>query len=252
MKRALALLALMSLLAAVGFAFDFQPITQDFAGEGPGRMRSFRVANSGSAPIAVRVRILSRSQRPDGEEIRREVGDEFVLFPSRLVLDPGESQLLRVQWRGGPVEVEQAYRVIAEQLPVDFAEDNDEGSNLNILFRYVASAYVVPENVAPDVQVEGATVVAEAEGPYLDFSLRNAGTGHTILKDLRLSLSRGGAEGSAGGSGGAEILTLGPEDLPGLAGTNLLAGATRRASVALPDDWPTGPVELSVDFDETR
>jgi fimbrial chaperone protein len=222
-------------------------------------MRTFRISNSGSRAIAVRLSIYSRSLAPDGEELREEAGSDFVVFPARVVVDPGRSQVVRVQWRGGPVSSEQAYRLIAEQVPVDFQNAENGDANLNILFRYIASLYVVPESVEPNVKVTRARILEsgsggeEGEGAVLELELTNEGTRHVILNSLRVQVSQdAGATSAAAGpdSARADARTeLSGEDLEGLNGINLLADARRRVRVPLEGNWETGPVQVSVDFD---
>jgi fimbrial chaperone protein len=240
-RRILGIL-LLSLASVSAFAFDFRPITQDFAPEGADAMRTFRVTNTGNEEIAVRISMFSRALEEDGSEVRTEVDDEFVVFPSRVVVEPGNTQVIRVQWRGGPVESEQAYRIVAEQLPVDFNAEDEEGSNLNILFRYVGSAYIVPDGAQPDVEVESARVSNTGDGPVLTLRIANDGTAHTILQELTVTVR----------SDGGNQATLLPEDLPDLAGTNLLAGAARRVRVPLPGSWQEGAVNVELDFNATR
>ncbi|NBC28422.1 MAG: fimbria/pilus periplasmic chaperone [Spirochaetes bacterium] len=241
MRRILGII-LLSLASVSAYAFDFRPITQDFAPEGANAMRTFRVTNTGSEDIAVRISMFSRALEEDGSEVRNEVDDQFVVFPSRIVVEPGNSQVIRVQWRGGPVQREQAYRIVAEQLPVDFNAEESEGSNLNILFRYVGSVYVVPGDAEPNVEVQSARISETKDGPVLTMRITNNGTAHTILQDLTVTVR----------SDGGNQTTLVPEDLPNLAGSNLLAGSAVRARVPLSGSWQEGAVNVDLDFDATR
>jgi fimbrial chaperone protein len=235
-------LLLLTAIPAVLQAFRFEPISREFAPQGAASVRTFQVTNTNQSRIAVRVRMTTRSLTPSGEEVRRDASPQFVVFPSRLVLEPDQSQTIRVQWSGPEsLEQERSYRIIAEQLPVDFAEEGGDGANLKILFRYVGSVYVVPEGAAPDVRVAGTEWV-EADGERrLAVTVENQGTAHTILEGLELRLSSGHAEGAR--------RVLGSEALPELSGSNLLAGASRRVLVELPDAWHNHAVEAMLSYE---
>ncbi len=246
MRRILSLLIMVVVTVSVS-AFDFRPISRDFDPQGPGALQTFRVTNNRDSRIAVRISMFEREMEADGSEERTRVEDRFVVFPSRLTLDPGQTQVIRVQWRGGSVDTEEAYRIVAEQLPVDFEERAAEGGTLNILFRYVGSVYVVPPDAEPNVTVEEARVVDAGEaGATLELTMHNAGTAHTILKDLALTVTQT-RENNA-----TQRAAFAPEELSPVAGSNLLAGARRNLTLQLPGEWQEGPAEVSLDFDVTR
>ena len=121
-------------------AFKFSPIEMVFAAAGRGATRTFQITNAHDQPIAVEIRIAARSMTLNGEDVLSDAEDLFVAFPSQAIVFPGKSQSIRVQWLGDPSpERELAFRMVAEQLPIDLDREIGDGARLRLLVRYVAS-----------------------------------------------------------------------------------------------------------------
>ncbi len=224
---------------ASAHAFSFEPITQDYTPSGPGANHVFRVANTSASRIAVRISVRPRSIEPDGTEILGKEADEFVVFPRQILLDPGERRGIRVSWNGpASLEVERPFRVIAEQVPVAMGRDEPtQGGGIRLTYRYEGSIYVVPFGAESAVRV--ATVERVAGG--LLVGIENTGTRRAILSSARLFVS--------GAGGSQSTIELGPAELPGLTGENMLAGARRLFIVPAPAGLPDGPLTGRIVFD---
>jgi len=238
--RAVLSAALLFALIAPASAFDFEPITQEFSTTGSGANHVFRVTNTTEERIAVRISVRSRTMRPDGsEELGPEV-EEFVVFPRQLLLQPEERQSVRVRWSGPEeVEVERPYRIVAEQLPIDLGTDTPtQGGGIRLSYRYEGTIYVSSTAGEPDIRV---TEVSRAgNGSILRIHVSNEGTRHTFLRDARLHLSDSPESGPA--------ITLGPDQLPGLTGENVLAQSRRVFEVPMPSELWSGPIHADIDF----
>lgn len=204
--------------AAFLSAFTFDPLSVTFDAAGAGSVRSFRVRNDGEKRIAVMVQVLSRDYRDDGSERNDPIGDGlFVVFPSRFVMEAGESRMLKVQWKGGdPGPSERAFRIVAEQVPVSFEER--KGSGITLLFKYMGALYVRPQKPSPALVGVVSATGAELGGTRgILLRLRNAGGLHAVLSDFKLSL--------ASPSGG--LTELSETALAAVEGSNLLAALER-------------------------
>lgn len=234
----------LALLAVSGLsAFTFQPITQDYAPAGEGASHVFRVANTTDSQIAVRVSVRPRRIEPDGTEIQGDPSEDFVVYPGRLLLDPGDSRSVRVVWTGGTPEQELAYRIIAEQLPVAANTDQpDQGGTIVLTYRYEGSIYVVPPGARPEVGIAAVEPIRRGETEVLRITVENTGTRHTLLSQPRLELRTSAA--------GEPVLTLNPDDLVGLAGENMLATSVRHFTVPLPEDLPQGRLFGTIILDD--
>jgi len=223
-------------------AFKLVPIEAELEPSGRGATHTFRLENDAQEPAAIEIRVLSRSMDASGREVLEDAEDLFTIFPLQAVVMPGKTQALRVQWIGdAKPERELAFRLVAEQLPIDIGQAPQQGGQMRLLVRYVASLYVVPPGAAPDIGTDGATVRQGERGPELEVVVKNAGTAHAILRDATLRV-----EGRTP-AGAPLVLDLATAQLGGLAGENVLAGASRRFVVPLPQPLAPGPVSVALD-----
>ncbi len=242
--RSFYLVAAFCSIAAAVSAFTFEPMSVSFDASGPGAVRTFRVKNDGKERIPVRVRMLTRETAEDGAELNVPVPEGlFVVFPSRFVLEPGVSRALKVQWKG-PAEIgtERSFRIVAEQVPVEFQER--QGSGISLLFKYVGAVYVCGAGTAPaSIEVVSARGAGrEGRGRGVELRVRNAGGTHSILLDCSVSLSAGA---------GAPV-ALPRESLAELEGSNILAGSERVFFLPYGRAEPGASYEARIDFTADR
>ncbi|MFW6292383.1 MAG: molecular chaperone, partial [Spirochaetota bacterium] len=224
-------------------AFSFEPISQDYETTGPRASHVFRVTNTTSERIAVQISVRPRRIELDGTEIQGKEADEFVVFPRQMLLDPGDRRSVRVRWSGpADIESEQAYRIIAEQVPVNLGEEAPtQGGAIRLTYRYEGSLYVIPPGATPNVVIESVEQVVRDEARFLRLVIANQGNRHRLLSDPTIVL--------ADEPGGTTLAELGADDLPGLAGENMLAGSRREFIVPAPEALPAGPVYGQIEFD---
>lgn len=230
-------------------ALSLEPMSVVFGTSPDERVRTFQVANTQSQRISVRIRMTSRDQTVTGEELREDAREDWIVFPRQVTLEPGATQAVRVQYVGPVgIEVEQSYRIVAEQLPVDFSRGAQPASGINILFRYEGSVYVRPAGARPDVVLADVSRDRGPEGsPVARIRFENRGRAHAILENLLIRIDRIDEQGLSLGT-----LELGVEDLSVLAGANLLAGRALEEIVQLPDDWESGTLDVEYHADILR
>ena len=155
--RSIAAFALLLLIQGGLAAFTFSPISQEFTEGGKNSSHVFTITNdSPSERIAVKVSIFKRLVNEEGRESLEPCPGDFLIYPVQSILNPGDSRSVRIKWQGGTVgKREKAYRIIAEQLPVDFREDelHSDGAGIRFTFRYEGSLYVLSPGAEPDIQL---------------------------------------------------------------------------------------------------
>lgn len=220
-------------------AFSFSPIVRDFDSSGKGKIQTFRIGNEDDAPIAIQISILTRKMDITGKETNKDAPDLFTVYPRQLILQPGASQSVRVQWNGPVVTGEEwAFRIVAEQLPISFDRKKSEKSQLNIVYKYVGSIYVTPEEgLRSDLKIDSI----KASGDKLIVAILNAGTGHTIIDNPVLTLKDGDT-----------TVSLNSGDLKGLAGENILAGVLREFIIDRPPALKGDNISGEITYTETR
>lgn len=229
------------LAAALAFcgpaaALTFTPIEMEFSPSGRGATQTFRLVNNDAEPAAVEITVKSRAMARNGEDILGDAEDQFSIFPTQVVLQPGQAQSVRAQYIGdAAIEHEKAFRLIAEQLPVDVGQAPQTGGRMRLLVKYVASLYVLPRNAKPALNVTEASLVRDPDGQrWLELTVHNSGGSRKILKNASLQIGELSLSGAA---------------LKGMEGENLLARTTRVFRVPAPAqlDAIQAPVRLVLD-----
>lgn len=209
-------------LGASAQAMTFTPIEMDFSSSGRGATRIFRLENNTSDPAAVEMMIKSRTMAMNGQDVLEDAEDQFSIFPAQLVLQPGQVQTVRVQYIGpAALDKERAFRLIAEQLPIDVGQAPQDGGRMRLLVKYIASIYVVPPNVKAVLSVPEAQIVGEGDQRWLQVKVRNDGGTRKILKNAKLLIGK---------------LNLVGDALSGMEGENVLAQTSRVFRLKLPPE----------------
>jgi fimbrial chaperone protein len=207
----------------VTHAISFTPIEMDFAPTGRGSTQIFRLENTTPEPVAVEISMKSRLMKLNGEDDLQDAEDQFNVFPSQVVMQPGQVQSVRVQYIGpAALDRERPFRLIAEQLPIDVGQAPSNGGRMRLLVKYVASVYVLPSNLKAILSVTKLEVV---DGKWLAITMQNQGKTRKVLKNISLDI------------GGVSLSSL---DLKGLEGENILADTIREFRVPM----PAQPIDL--------
>lgn len=234
--------ALMAPPSWAGATYQLSPSSLTLEPSGSRSTGSFQVRSTGDEPVAIEIRVTERQMDLNGNEARPDAEDDFVVYPPQILLQPGQMQTVRVTWLGEPTPThELPFRLIAEQLPIAFDEPEAVVTTpvvrINALYNFVASLYVAPRGVSPNVVLESASHQNINGQHALVVQFHNQGTAHQLLTGLHLTLEAGG-----------QTVTLSPEQLQGVSGENLLAQNQRQFTVPWPTELPVGPVTATFDL----
>lgn len=272
LKKSSIIFSLLLTCALSAQAFSFEPITQDYTPSGRGANNVFKVSNSDTENVAIKITIRPRRLEPDGTEVQGELSDLFLIYPKQIILKPGESRSIRVKWLGDPEpDTELPFRIIAAQVPVSFSDTiQTEGGQITLTYRYEGNIYIVPPGAKPKIGIKSMkreveietlsetimeTVIVEQDGEevetevekvveteikheFLVFEIENSGNRHTLLNRVELKLKRNEND--------PKPIILDDNDLMGVAGENMLAKSVRVFRIPVPDDLWEGPVYGSI------
>lgn len=229
-------------------AFKLEPISRVFEPAGAGATQSYQVINDSAEQIAVELSIAERKISLEGQETTESADDDFLVYPSQIVLPPQGVQSVRVTWLGNPnPEKELAYRIIAEQLPINLNNPEESQAEttsgaVKVMFRYMGSVYIRPKNAESKVVLNGITHEKGTDGnDRLVITFDNQGTRRAVLSELNLNLTSQGSQ-----------LTLKPEQLEGVNNGVILAGNQRRFSMPWPQQLPIGEVTGTFTFKDVN
>lgn len=209
------------------YAFRLSPMVSEFSPQGKQATQTFVVENPGKDKIAIQLEIAKRKIDLEGKEDRTEVSDEFVVYPEQLSLDPGEKRSVRVTYTGEQkLNSEKAYRLIASQLPITLkkpSKNEDVKVNLKFILQYVASIYIIPEDVKPKIVVDS---IKKIDKEKFELVVKNEGTSHKLLENAKVSLFDPEKK--------EEAFPLDEKELKTLQAENILVDGRRKFTLKLP------------------
>jgi fimbrial chaperone protein len=193
-------------------AFKFSPMSTTIGTKSGKNSTLFFLENDSDQAIAVTATLLKREMNLEGIESNQKIGDELSVYPSQLIIPPNDKRSVKVTWIGkNSPSVESAYRLIAEQLPIELEKNNKKKASIKVLLRYVAALYVGPENINSEIIFKKL----EVNDKNVSFLLGNIGKKHQVLSNLSLKIS------------GKKDIVLNSDDLKGMTGENILAMSER-------------------------
>ena len=194
------------------YAFKFSPMSTSIETKSGNNSTLFYLENDSDQPIAVTVSVLTREMNVEGVETNNKIDGEMTVYPSQLIIPANEKRSAKVTFVGKNIPTKElAYRLFAEQLPIDLDKGVKKKASIKVLLRYVAALYVSPESYDSDVSVKKYDVTSKT----VTFHVQNAGKKHQVLSGLVLKIS------------GKKDLELSGEDLKGMSGENILALSER-------------------------
>lgn len=236
-------------------AYTVSPSLLTLRTAGDGASAFVELANRSMQPVAVELTVHEHHRDLDGQGVtgKAEVGDDFIVYPSQLVLLPGDETSVQVRWIGEPAQAaERAYTLITREVPIPRTTpaepESMEGVRLDItvLTNYAVRIYVTPPGAKPRVVVESITERAVAmdsgteETAQLEIILVNQGTARRSLADTPLVLL---PLGPTGAPLSQKAVTLPAGSIPMLK-SPVLAGERRRLLIPRPAGLPVGPVRV--------
>lgn len=200
---------------------------------------SFRISNPASQPAAVQVSVYLRTTEVDGTERRSQAKQWFTIFPEQMVVMPGETQTVRVQWLDPhPVTNELPFRIIAEQLAVDFNRTPNTATSVILLMRYEGMLYLQSSvTTSANIEVVGAEYRLVGNQQRLQLTVRNSGGRHLVLKNPQITLSNN-----------QDTVVL-DKAANHYLNVNFLAGETRQFSLPWPSHFDHRHFNAKLNFD---
>lgn len=182
-------------------ALKFSPMEEIFTPTGKNATKTFTITNDTLEKIAIQITPTTRKIDQNGKEINENAEDDFTIYPSQIIMEPGkkdettgeiipEKTNIRVQWIGDTdIKEEKAFRIYAEQLPVNL-EKKKGGAVVNLLLRYGAAVYIRPEDVelSPNLEIKS---VKKTSNNKLKILFKNTGNKQISLKKPELTLTDG-------------------------------------------------------------
>ncbi|ELX4208352.1 molecular chaperone [Vibrio vulnificus] len=177
MKRICLLTILLFFFHRQTLAFELFPMVQFLDDAGKGTTVFFKITNTSLAPLPVELIPIKREVSLNNNETLSET-DELMVFPPQVLIEPGKSQSIKVQYIGEPKQSAASYRLIASQLPLKNEASSD---SIQMLFRIGALIFVSPQ----DARADYSSHLTQGENDTVQLTIRNDGT--SVLELTKLS-----------------------------------------------------------------
>lgn len=225
LKQMISLVAAIFTLSASAH-FEFSPITMALETTGKTNHAIAQVINRENFAIPITIRITNRKLLENGEEERSD-SEDIAVFPTQFLLAPKESRAIKIIWQGEEtLQAEKAYRIIVEEVPVEFSSKTANAGAVRILINYVGSIYVNSSKTESNLVLDNVT---SEEGKFLSFLFNNKGSSHVIIKSPNIEL----IAKKPGGKSAKKII-LDKTILNSAEGKNVLALSKLKVKIPLP------------------
>jgi fimbrial chaperone protein len=218
---------------------------------GPGRNSSgfLKLVNREARPAAIEIVVNEFSRDLDGRGILgKEAEGQFIVYPSQLILMPGDEVRVQVRWIGTLHDgTEQAFALTTREVAIprkELPQQGGEGAriSINVLLNYDVRVYVTPPGARPKMSVEAVAARAQSGRDLLEITLANLGTAHQSLREWSLLLT---ALDAAGTPLRLPPVKLPAQEVPGMS-TALPANGRRRLLIPWPATLPVGRVRVAL------
>jgi len=210
------------------------------------------------APTAVEIKVKGREVSQDGAKVtypEDKSADNIVVYPTQIVLMPGETQRVQVKWAGEALpRKEIAYGLIAEEAPIKLGDENEPRSKpmgrVILTGRYEGAIVVLPPNIKPNTVVDSAKSGLDSAGNnQLILLINNKGTARQKLQGIKLQVA-------PIDNSGKPIISKSISYKPVIAMSqtkqSLFPGYLRRLTMPWPPGLPVGPVRVTVEFEPEK
>jgi len=139
------------------------------------------ITNSSDKPVNVQVSVQTWSQDETGQPILQDTSD-LIVFPKLLKVEGKTERPIRVGYRGKWPQIEQAYRIFVEELPVTDPRKADT-LGVSVTLRFSVPVFVrYREETAPKPKFQIENV--EKRESVLTIGVRNTGNSHFTVDNI--------------------------------------------------------------------
>jgi fimbrial chaperone protein len=144
-----------------------------------------QLTNVTDAPLPLDVTVMKRTV-VDGAEVQVPAEDDFIIFPPQMIIQPGQTQAMRIQWVAGTVPTtSESYYVYVTQIPADLEPGM---SGIRVAYRFGVSVHMVPPNTTPNLQVVSVRPATNpGGGAGFELTLRNDGNRYARMSEHEMS-----------------------------------------------------------------
>lgn len=187
---------------------------------GRGSVARIELSNPGQAEFPVEVQMFRGVISETGELELTPADDQFLLFPTQIVVPARSQQVFRVQYIGEPeLAASEMYYMQIRQIPVEIAPGQ---SQVQVVVNFNVLVNVIPDGARPEPVFESIRPAVRGDATGIEVRLANRGTRYFTAGTAPWRVS-GTAE-----DGTALDVRLSPEEMARLIGVGVVAPGRAR------------------------
>jgi fimbrial chaperone protein len=161
-------------------ALGMSPMSLELSSAGGGSRSQFTINNNSNAPAAVEITVETLSYSEDGKAVRKLADDDLMISPPVAMIQPGASQVFRVQWVGDPdLATSRSFMVMASQLPL---RDKSGKPVVQVTQAFGAIVNVAPLNGRSTLNLVSASPAKTIQGgPAVSILVENPTDVHALI-----------------------------------------------------------------------
>ncbi len=174
-------------------ALQVSPLSLEVNSAGSGTSGSISVVNTRDVAMPMETSVFRRVVAEDGTQELVPDDADFLVFPPAAVVEPGATQVFRIQWLGDPTPpTSESFYLNVAELPVELPEGT---SGVQLIFRFNIALHVAPEATEPLPVITEARLATSADGtPVAELRIENQGNRYTYTRDLLFRIKGGDEE----------------------------------------------------------
>lgn len=229
----------LSAVPVVAEAARVSPMIVEVEPLGRGSTARIELSNPSQVEFPVEIQMFRGVISETGELELIPADDQFLLFPTQVVVPKQAQQVFRVQYIGEPeLAASEIYYMQIRQIPVSVTPDE---SQVQVVVNFNVLVNVIPPGARPDPQVESVTPTIRDEATGIEVRMANNGTRYFTAASAPWRITGTAEDGTA-----FDVL-LPPEEMAKLIGVGVVAPGRKRLFF-IPTEKPlvAGSVQASM------
>jgi fimbrial chaperone protein len=217
-------------------AMSVSPPDLEMSTAGAKSRAAITVKNPGLSPLPIQVLTFQMELSEKGEQTLTPSTGDFSIFPSTVLIPPGSTQVIRIQWTGSAKLLQSKHFMLTiGQVPVKMPKTQN---GFNVVVGFGVAVSVSPPEAQANLTVRKVDVVSVQGKRRALVTFHNSGNKHARISDTRLTMS-----------GGKWEHKIEPAMFKSSVGIGLVPAGKSRA-IIMPVDIPdnAGPVTVRLNF----
>eukprot|EP00933_Yihiella_yeosuensis_P044070 TRINITY_DN39116_c0_g1_i3.p1 TRINITY_DN39116_c0_g1~~TRINITY_DN39116_c0_g1_i3.p1 ORF type:complete len:240 (+),score=12.40 TRINITY_DN39116_c0_g1_i3:699-1418(+) len=177
-----ATIGLIASISAPANAYEVEPMRMTLDISNGTTSAVINVRNTREQALPIEIVMKRRIVHPDGRQEFVEANADFSIFPPLALVQPGQSQGVRISYIGDPAIADsEAYIAEVQEVPVT----SDDFTGVVFAYNFGVAVYVT----APEARAEVAVGEVSRTERGVEFQAVNSGSGYAMLGDLDVRVS---------------------------------------------------------------